>query len=408
MELNKIVFTRHLEDILRFWERAIDDKDMGGFHTYLGYTGGIMDYIRYRPLTIQARQLYNHSEGLRQGFDFALRGAEHVYKYIRESMLTQNGWYTTVYEQEQTSPERMDTYDNMFVVIGMGRYAEATGRKDVMEEALRLFLQVEEMTLIDGDLPREGLIGSVKDEQAAETKTNLRHRRFSRHKRKGHYTGNSNLHYLEAMAVLDHAFKARPEFADLKIDFRQRVEALRDFFMRYIYDAQRNLTFDAFRDGFNEPFDIPGAVVSLAHGLEWVGFFRSFDGLHLDEEVERALLEKGRLDGLKDDGLFEDYFYLAENETARGGSFWPQVEAVLTFNAAAGIYGQPYDEAFHRAATYYFEHFIDPEGGVHMYIDRNGVVTKRSKGDRWKCDYHSVRMCIDVIEREKGAFNADA
>ncbi|MFW6286486.1 MAG: AGE family epimerase/isomerase, partial [Candidatus Sumerlaeota bacterium] len=346
------------------------DTESGGFFSYLGYSGKPVHTSKYKSLMIQSRILYNFAEGLRFGMDFAARGAEHAYACIAGKMKTEEGWYTSLYGDARVHPEVLDTYDNMFAILGLARYAEATGNAEIMQEAVRLFRQVEELTLI-GDDPSEGLIGRVNPSgRKSDSPFRHYHRRSSRSgsnkSRYKIYTGNSNLHYLEAMAVLDHAFRARPEFSGLRLDFTERVKDLREFFLRYIFDEKRHITFDHFRESFSEPFDMPGASVSLAHGLEWVGFFRAFDGLQLPENIERALLEKSRIEGLREDGLFEDYFYLAEERTAGGGMFWPQVEAALTYNIMAPIYGEPYYEAFRKTATYYFEHFIDPEGGVHM------------------------------------------
>ena len=81
-------------------------------------------------------------------------------------------------------------------------------------------------------------------------------------------------------------------------------------------------------------------------------------------------------------------------------------EAIKTLNLAFSIYGPPYDGCFRLLARYYFSHYVDSDGGVFSEIDRNGVVTDRWKGSMWKCDYHSVRMCVDVIERPGGVLPA--
>lgn len=174
--------------------------------------------------------------------------------------------------------------------------------------------------------------------------------------------------------------------------------------MLRILDQREMTVFDKFRDGFDQPVRTAGAYTSLAHGLEWIDFFRCIPGVALDEQVEKALLAKAIEYGVMPDGLMQDNYYICEKQTAGGAMFWPQVESVKTFNRAFELYGGEYGDIACRLAAYYFERFVDADGGVFYQIDRNGVVTDRNKGGFWKCDYHSMRMCVDAVSRTGGAF----
>ncbi|MBD3241854.1 MAG: hypothetical protein GF331_14795 [Chitinivibrionales bacterium] len=373
-------FIQHREEILRFWERAYDPEE-NAFYSWIGPTGET--WRRHRlSLLIQARLLYNYSEGMRAGLSFAQTYAERLYACITERMRTPEGWYSDLHEGELAYPGMLEAYNNLFVVIGMARYAQAGGPPQAAEEAWRLFTLIEGNT-IKGELAQTGLVGHMSG--------------FSRISSREQFSGNINLHYLEALARLTDA--------GIGGDLRGRAEAIRSFFLRCMYDKEKVLTFDRFRDSFDEPWVGPGAYVSLGHTLEWVDFFRCFEGLQLDERMEREILDRTIERSVRDDGLFEDSYYLTEQRTAGGAEFWPQVEATKTYNMAASVYGTPYNEVARKLGAYYFDHFVDSDGGVFSEIDRNGVVTSRYKGGYWKCDYHSMRMCVDVAEREGGAFD---
>lgn len=364
-------FHGHFEGILRYWERC-RDREKGGFHHLIDSTGTVVPSPN-KVILIQARLLYNYAEGVRAGLAFSREHADHLYEYLTTSLRTRGGWYTSLVDGNLSSPNGLDTYMNLFVVLAMARYAQATGRAEVRNEAWRLFRLVEEKT-IPGSLRTDGVLGCWGEGERGFPPM-------------GKYAGNNVLHYLEALVCLrDAGFESQ---------LGNRVFDVRDFFLRRIIDPQEIVTYDAFRDGFHDPDRRPGAYASLAHGLEWFGFFREWPDAALPEETERAILDKALENAVQPNGNFVDQFYLTERQCAGGASFWTQSEAVKAFCVAARLFGKPYDDAFRRTADFYFSKFLDRDGGVFSSVDRNGVATSRMKGHAWKADYHSLRMCVE-------------
>ena len=364
-------FHGHFEGILRYWERC-REREGGGFHHLIDSTGTVIP-SPHRVILIQARQLYNYAEGMRAGFDFCRDHAAHLYDYLTTTLRTPGGWYTSLVDGQQSSPAGLDTYMNLFVVIAMARYAQAAGRADIREEAWRLLRLIEEKT-IPGHLRMDGVLGCWGEGERGFAPI-------------GKYAGNNVLHYLEALVCL--------RDAGLDAQLGDRVFAVREFFLARILDPKEIVTFDAFREGFHDPDRRPGAYASLAHGLEWFGFFREWPGAELPEATERAILEKARHQAMRPNGCFMDQFYLTERRCAGGASFWTQSEAVKAFGLGARLFGEPYGDAFRRTADFYFAKFLDADGGVFSSVDRNGVATSRMKGHAWKADYHSLRMCVE-------------
>ncbi len=369
-------FHGHFEGILHFWERCRDPLQ-GGFHHLIDSTGTVRPSPN-RVILIQARLLYNYAEGIRAGFSFCHDPASHLYDFLTGSMRTPGGWYSSITDGRLDPPDGLDTYMNLFVVLAMARYAQATDRADVREEAGRLFRLVEEKT-IPGSLQADGVLGGWGEGGRGFPPM-------------GQFAGNNVLHYLEALVCL--------RDAGLESALGDRVFAVRDFFLNRILDPAEFVTFDAFRDGFHDPDRRPGASASLAHGLEWFGFFREWPGAELPADIERALLDKALLYAVQPDGHFTDQFFLTERRCAGPASFWTQSEAVKAFGLASRLFGEPYTGAFRRTADFYFSKFLDADGGVFSSVDRNGVATSRMKGHPWKADYHSLRMCTEGMLHE--------
>ena len=369
-------FHSHFESILRYWERCRDRK-AGGFHHLIDSTGTVLPGPD-RVLLIQARLLYNYAEGLLSGLSFCREPADHLYDYLTSSLRTPGGAYTSILAGRLFSPDGLDTYMNLFVVIGMARHAQATGRADVREEAWRLFRLIEEKT-ISGDLRAEGVLGCHGEGERGFAPI-------------GKFAGNNVLHYLEAILCL--------RDAGLEARLGDRVREVREFFLSRIFHPTEHVTFDAFRAGFHDPDLRPGAYASMAHGLEWFGFFREWPGAELPESVERALLDKALRHAVQPNGSFVDQFFLTERQAAGGASFWTQSEAVKAFCLGQRLFGEPYGDAFRRTAEFYFSKFLDSDGGVFSSVDRNGVATSRMKGHAWKADYHSLRMCVEGKKHE--------
>ena len=365
-------FGHHFETILRYWERC-HDPIAGGFHHRIDSTGSVIP-SSHRIILVQARLLYNYAEGVRAGLGFCRTHADHLYDHITTRHRTPGGWYSSLLDGALYAPDGLDTYMNLFVVIAMARYAQATGRSEARAEAWRLFRQIEDKT-IPGSLRTDGILGcwGTGDRFFAPM---------------GRFAGNNVLHYLEAINCLRDAGHTEEQLG-------RRVFEVRELFLTRILDPRETVAFDAFENSFQTPCRVPGTYASLAHGLEWFGFFREWPGAELPAETERAILEKALTHAVQADGHFTDQFYLTEGRCAGPASFWTQAEAVKAFGLAARLFNGPYREAFRRTADFYFTKFVDADGGVFSAVDRNGVVTSRMKGHAWKADYHSLRMCVE-------------
>ncbi len=381
----------HFKGIVKNWSLRWNDE-LGGFDYGVRSNGETYNRGNRRPLLIHARLLYNFSEALLHGLDEYAAIAERCYTFIYEKMSTEFGWYASVGELKHPGrdergdrpSEMLDTYDNTFVVIAFAKYKKATGRSDVGEEAVRL-LELINKECASADIAENG-VRSIGGK--------IEGTRFGMW---GGCSGNTMLHYLEALVNLHEA--------DLG-DHKQDIDAVRSLFLKYIYSAEHHMIYDGFRKSFADPYNARGAHGSQGHALEWIDFFRVIDGCALPETVERDLLDHAAQRAIADTGLFVNYYYYTEGKAAGPVDFWGQPEAAKAYNLAADIYGGEYAAIGQRLLKAYFTYFVDEDQGVFYECDRNGVLTDARKGGRWKCDYHSLRMCVDLLDREGGFLSA--
>lgn len=378
----------HLCGLIAFWGRS-QDHEIGGFHVYRDSDGSCYSSGRhkgdYRPLIIQARLLYNFSEGMRAGIPDSAAYAAHAYDYIHNHLRTSHGWYGSRYAGDLTGGDLLDTYSNSFAIIGLARYAQATKDREILAQALEL------LQLIEDHCAPQGLAAGVAgyaDAPAADAKRSS----WRRGGTMGRHSGNALLHVTEAIARLHDA--GAPDMAP-------RLQALRDFFQRWILDPHSYSVFDVFADGWEQPNrNYPS---DFGHALEWIDFFRSVPDCALSEATERAIADSALEHGLADTGLFQARYHHPEGACAGSVDFWHQTEAVNTMRRMAIVTGdEHYRNAGRRLLAAYFRYFVDADDGVFSLMDVNGVVLSRYKGDHWKCDYHPVRMVMGLLEDDGG------
>ncbi|NRA39856.1 MAG: AGE family epimerase/isomerase [Planctomycetes bacterium] len=377
----------HFQGILTNWG-ARWDSQVGGIPATVRPDGTVRESAR-RALLIQARCLYNFSEGIAHGEHACSDLAAQLFDYLCGQLRSVHGWFCSLgSDGELQGQDGLFAYDNLFMVIACARYARVA--KDPKTAAAALQVAQDLFALIDdvcgnGDLAEGGILSRGGEEQNNRQQMRL-------------YSGNVMLHYLEAAVNVR---LAGVEAAD------QKISDLRTFFLRYIYDEQGSLTLDHFRDGFKKPRAQQGASTTMGHSLEWIDFFRVCDRFHLPEKVERSIFESVRKRGVQESGLFVNHFYLSEMRSAGSCDFWGQAESIKAYNIAASLYGYPYADTARNLLEAYFKYFVDTDHGVFNEVDPNGVVLSRMKGYSWKCDYHSLRMCVDIMDREGGIGGVD-
>ncbi|MFW5830425.1 MAG: AGE family epimerase/isomerase [Planctomycetota bacterium] len=367
---------QHFHALIDFWgSKRIPDHP--GFHSLFDHQArNILPQLE--NVLMQGRLLYVFAEGIRAGHEQASEHARYLLALLPERYRNDRGWYCSRYDGSFCNPHILDSYSNLFVVMGLARYHQATGDAWAGMEAWRLFRCIETVcsngALADGGIlghndEADRLIGYFKSGTCMPK-----------------YSGNVLLHYLECLARL--------QDAGLGEDLAQRAQQLRALFLRHTYCQDHGCTVDYYDGGWDR-YDLH-RTGQLGHTMEWVDFFSSFPEARLPEALERRILDDAVRLGLRANGIFQSNYYFRQRCCGGLTDFWMQPEATKVFNMAAGWYGEPYAEAALRCWRAYREFFIAPDGGVYYQIDGDGVIVNEIKGSAWKCDFHAIRMLADL------------
>ncbi len=141
-------------DLMRFWNKAFDEK-YGGFFTCFSNDGKTMvstdKYIwsQGRMLWIDSHYVDMIRKGILEGdVDQLLRRAEKTYKFIHNDAILPEGYGVCAYLCERNGNKKESIpgkgfytsfYVDCFVIMGFAEYSRVCGRRDILDEALKLY-----------------------------------------------------------------------------------------------------------------------------------------------------------------------------------------------------------------------------------------------------------------------------
>jgi len=163
---------------------------------------------------------------------------------------------------------------------------------------------------------------------------------------------------------------------------------------------------------FNRDWTSVANVESYGHDIESSWLLYECAEILGDEallaRVKRASMDlaESTLVALHPDGRFTHE--MRDGVTTNMMQWWVPAEAVVGYFNAWQLSG---DEIWLDRAisvwNFTNKYLIDRDFGEWFYgLDRNGVVDKRTgKVSAWRCPYHNVRMCLEIINRIKNKQN---
>lgn len=143
------------ENIVPFWYPKSLDYEAGGYIMNFGQQGELLGPAR-KMIVTQARMVWFFAAVARAGYSGPswgrrelLEAAEHGYRFLLERMRDPKYdgyfWELDADGRKVTRPEKT-VYGHSFVLYALAEYALAAGRKDVLEQAVRLFRLLDEKT----------------------------------------------------------------------------------------------------------------------------------------------------------------------------------------------------------------------------------------------------------------------
>ncbi len=387
-----LAFALHqLKDIILPWwmENMPDDKN-GGF------LGG-RDHFNHpesespKGLILNARILWAFSavyrlDPRREYLEMAGRAYRYIIAFFRDPDYP--GYFWSLNPDGTLLNGKKQIYAHAFVMYAMTEYHAASGPEEALQEAANLYELIEARAF---DREKNGYFEAFSREW--EETGDLRLSSIDLNEKK---TMNTHLHVIEAYSrLLRHKKNER---------LKGSVDNLLGIFSTRIINADSghlNLFFD-------EDWNLRSGDVSFGHDIEasWllqeaaestgdkqnIKKFRSLAQL-ISSAAVPAIVPGG--------GIIHEYHEDTSKNTGER-EWWAQAEGVVGF---LNLYRNTGDEIFlDRAldlAGYIENHFVDRINGEWFYrVDKSGKpVTSYEKAGFWKCPYHTVRMCTEILER---------
>lgn len=375
--------TKH---IIPFWSK-LKDEENGGFYGYVGYDLKLEKQAD-KGVILHSRILWFYSKAYLTLKDEKLLGlAKHAYEFIKKKCVDyeNGGVYWMVNYKGEPVDTMKHTYNIAFAIYALSCYSEASGEKEALGLAYKLFEDIEKNTLDEYGYQE----AFSKDWHLVDNEA------LSENGLKADKTMNTVLHLIEAYTELYKVGK-NPEVA-------KRLRFLLDQMKNVIYDADRN----ALKVFFNTKFEEIGDVHSYGHDIEatWLTDlacdtlgdeelkkeFAELD-LKISHNIEKIAFEGGALYNESDKGIVD-----------KKRVWWVQAETIVGFINAYQHSGEKHFlDSAKEVWEYTKEHVIDKRIGSEwiweISYDLKPFENREIAGP-WKCPYHNGRMCMEVISR---------
>jgi len=389
-------------NILDFWLSKMIDDEHGGFYGQMTGEGKLVKDADKGGI-LSARILWAFSAAYRVlGDPEYLMAATLIKDYIIEYFYDNQfgGTYWSVDYLGNPKDTKKQFYAIGFMIYGLSEYARATGDRQALDYAIKLFDCIEQHSL---DKVNNGYIeaqtrqwNEIADMRLSELDAN-----FPK-------SQNTHLHIIEPYTNL---YRCLMECEDSTVssDVTDRVEkALRnliDIFTDKILNPEaHHLDLFFAMDWTREA----GALESYGHDIEcsWLMHEAALvlgDQAVLDKvEPIVKLVAKASEKGLNADGSMVHEANLDTGYVDDDRHWWVQAETVVGF---INLYQHFGDESALQKALhcwqYIKDNLIDREGGEWFWSrDAQGNINRRDdKAGFWKCPYHNSRMCLEIMER---------
>lgn len=377
-------------NILPFWMGRMVDKVRGGFYGRIDGEGNLYAEAP-KGAILNARILWTFSSAYRilkkeEYLETATRAKRYLIDCFYDTEF--GGIYWELDCDGNPSDKKKQIYAIGFAIYGLSEYARATGDKEALDYAIRLFEVIEKYSF---DPVRNGYLEALtRDWKPIEDM------RLSDKDENEKKTMNTHLHILEPYTNLYRVWKNER--------LEKQLRNLIRIFLDKILDRETghlNLFFE--EDWLNKYH-----IYSYGHDIEasWLlheaALVLGDAGLLKEVEEWVVRIAQAADEGLNADGSMIYENFLDRQHIDRECHWWVQAENVV---GHVNLYQHFQDEKALEIAgkTWNFicEHLIDRQGGEWYWscYEDGTVNTKDDKAGFWKCPYHNGRMCMEIIER---------
>ncbi|MDP4129316.1 MAG: AGE family epimerase/isomerase [Bacteroidota bacterium] len=393
------VFYRELREefdhILDFWKRFSRDEEKGGFVGKMDQQGR---YIPDAPKgsVLHSRILWTFSAAYKITGDpdhLAIATRAFDYICIHFNDLLDGGLYWTVDADGKPLDTHKQIYAQSFGIYGMSEYYRATVSEQALALAIEWYRLIERYGL---DMFNKGYIDAF-----ARDWSFLEDKRLSAKDDNAVKTMNTHLHILEAYANL---YEIWPDpilllrIKELLALFQEKILDKNSFHLHLFFDEQWTRK--------------PGPI-SYGHDIEAGWLLHSCattagDEFWMDLTKSNAIrITEAAMEGLDEDGGLWYEWDAEANHLLKEKHWWPQAEALIGLCNAWQLSGNmKYRNAMLFNWQFIKRYIIDQENGEWFWgvNARHELMENQDKIGLWKCPYHNVRACVQLLKRLNPTF----
>ncbi len=391
METPFAVFQSELEaelfNILDYWKNNAVDLENGGFYGKRDHHNLQIDDAP-KGLVLNARILYAFSAGYRktklaQYLQMAQRAFHYLITYFIDKEF--GGAYWALDFRGKPLDTKKQIYGIAFCIYALSEYHLAMESKEALQLSKDLFLVIEEQS--------HDKINGGYSEAFTRNWQPITDQRLSEKELNSAKTMNTHLHILEAYSNL---YRVWPN-PQLKAQIKHLIGVFQN---RFVSSKHHLHLF------FTNDWQLQSSLISYGHDIEssWL----------IWEAVELVMVEKALLkelvlsiaeasrEGIWVDGSILNESDLVQKEWNRERHWWQQAEAMVGFLNAWKLSGdEKYLLDMLNVWSFIKKTIKDAKNGEWFWgvFEDGSVMIAEDKLGFWKCPYHNVRMCVEVLNR---------
>lgn len=378
-------------NILPFWLDKMTDRENRGFYGRIdGH--GLLHPEADKGAILNARILWTFSAAYRvlqrpEYLAAATRAKDYILEHFYDKEFGGTYWSLDCLGRPKDTKKQF--YAIGFMIYGLSEYARATGDKEAIDYAVRLFDCIEEHSL---DRKDNGYIeactrewGEIADMRLSDFDANYPK------------SQNTHLHIIEPYTNLFRIWK------DERLE--KALRNLIDIFTDKILNPETH-HLDLFFE--NDWTRGAGHLESYGHDIECSWLMHEAALVLGDKEVLKKvepivrLVAKASEKGLNADGSMVHEANVDTGHVDDDLHWWVQAEAVVGFYNVYQHFADAsaLDKSL-RCWQYIKDNLIDTENGEwHWSRHADGTLNlDDDKAGFWKCPYHNGRMCLELMER---------
>ena len=378
-------------NILPFWLNNMIDRENRGFYGRIDGHGQLHADAE-KGAILNARILWTFSAAYRvlkrpEYLAAATRAKDYILEHFYDREF--GGIYWSLDCLGRPKDTKKQFYAIGFVIYGLSEYARATGDREALDYAIRLYECIEQHSL---DRKDNGYIeactrewGEIADMRLSDFDANYPK------------SQNTHLHIIEPYTNLYRVWKDE--------HLEKALRNLINIFTDKILNPETH-HLDLFFD--NDWTRGAGHLESYGHDIECSWLMHEAALVLGDEEVLKKvepivqLVAKASEKGLNADGSMVHEANVDTGHVDDDLHWWVQAEAVVGFFNVYQYFGDEQAlEKVTRCWQYIKQNLIDYDNGE-WYWSRHADGTLNLDDDKagfWKCPYHNGRMCLELIER---------